>query len=152
MAARMTSEERDRIKTYIRDGYSKSQISDLTGRSMPTIQSIRNQLKQEEGFDNYHVGGKLSKDIPCSPIVNTIKENEVDIPRKKHNLTVTRRTIRFVGEGTFFEYIISSDKDHILIRDPNGDNSYMEFKIKTKMLEAFMNELLDLAVEVDNFH
>lgn len=153
MATRMTNDEKERIKTLIRDGYTKSQISDLTGRSLQSIQTIRNELKATKGFDNCHVGGMLSKNIPCSPIADTAKEEKVEeVPRKASALSVSKRTVRFVGEGTKFEYILSSDKNYVIMRNLNAANDYAEFKVEISKLERFMNELLDLAVEAENFH
>ena len=141
---RLTVEEREQIKTMIRSGMTRYQIHDQTGRSIPVIQNIRNELKKEESFDNWHVGGMISKGIPCSPLGESPKKEETKKP-KKLNLRVKKKVVRFEGTRTGFEYVVSSDKDELIIRRDD-----LEFKVGFACIEKFAEEILDIAVEADN--
>ena len=143
MALRMTAEEKENIKTMIRSGMTKAQISELTGRSDPTIQSVRNELKREEFFDDFHVGGMISKGVPC-PVIDKKNETE-EKPKKESSLVLTRKVIRFSGIHTNFEYIVGSNADELIVRDDKGN----EFRIDMKMLEGFATELLDVISQTD---
>lgn len=136
---RLSDEEKERIKTMLRSGYTRNQIHDATNRSLPVIQKIRDELKQSEDFDIYHKGGTISKTIPVA-IVDNNKPDEK--PEKIPSLKVKRRVVRFGGAFTGFDYIVGSDQDALVIRDDN-----QELKIDFKMLEAFATEVLDIAVE-----
>ena len=139
---RLSGEERERIKTMLRSGYTRNQIHDATGRSIPVIQKIRDELKQSEDFDIYHKGGTISKTIPVA-IVDNDKPTTM-APKKIPSLKVKRRVVRFAGTFTGFEYIVGSDQEALVIRDDN-----QELKIDFKMLEAFATEMLDIAVEAN---
>lgn len=146
MAARMTNDEKEQIKNLIRSGYTKIEIHERTGRSTATIQSIRNEMKKTESFDNYHVGGMLSKGIPCSPLGDKVKEETAVIPaKKKLNLRVKKKVVRFEGSRTGFEYVVSSDQDVLVIRRNN-----FEFRVDFSCIEKFAEEILDIAVEAEN--
>lgn len=147
MAARITNEERENIKTMLRSGYTRDQIHDATGRSVPMIQKICNEMKETENFDPYHKGGIISKDIPVATVDNDKKEvvnNEViqDIPKKITSLEVQRKVVRFAGKFTGFNYIVGSDQEELVIRD-----DAQEFKVSFDKLEKFVTELLDIATE-----
>jgi len=139
---RLSNDEKERIKTMLKSGYTRNQIHDATGRSIPVIQKIRDELKQTEDFDIYHKGGTISKTIPVAIVDNDKPVKEV--PKKIPSLKVKRRVVRFAGMFTGFEYIVGSDQDALVIRDDN-----QELKIDFKMLEAFVTEMLDIAVEAN---
>lgn len=141
---RLTIEEREQIKTLIRSGLTREEIRDRTGRSLPSIQSIRNDLKEKESFDNFHVGGMISKGVPCSPLGEEVKKEETKKP-KKLSLRVKKKVVRFEGTRTGFEYVVSSDKDELIIRRDN-----LEFSVEFKNVEKFAEEILDIAVEAEN--
>ena len=139
---RLSDEERERIRTMLKSGYTRNQIHDATGRSIPVIQKIRDELKQTEDFDIYHKGGTISKTIPVAIVDNDKPIREV--PKKIPSLKVKRRIVRFSGTFTGFDYIVGSDQEALVIRDDN-----QELKIDFKMLEAFATEMLDIAVEAN---
>ena len=139
---RLSDEERERIRTMLRSGYTRNQIHDATGRSIPVIQKIRDELKQSEDFDNYHKGGTISKTIPVAIVDND--KPAAEVPKKIPSLKVKRRVVRFSGTFTGFDYIVGSDQEALVIRDDN-----QELKIDFKMLEAFATEMLDIAVEAN---
>ena len=139
---RLSDEERERIRTMLKSGYTRNQIHDATGRSIPVIQKIRDELKQSEDFDIYHKGGTISKTIPVAIVDNDKPIREV--PKKIPSLKVKRRIVRFSGTFTGFDYIVGSDQEALVIRDDN-----QELKIDFKMLEAFATEMLDIAVEAN---
>ena len=126
----------------LKSGYTRNQIHDATGRSIPVIQKIRDELKQSEDFDIYHKGGTISKTIPVAIVDNDKPIREV--PKKIPSLKVKRRIVRFSGTFTGFDYIVGSDQEALVIRDDN-----QELKIDFKMLEAFATEMLDIAVEAN---
>ena len=140
---RMGDEELERIKSLIRSGYTKVQISDMTKRSTSTIQKIRDKMRKEESFDNYHVGGMISKGVPVAIVDNESKKPVV----KSSSLKVDRRTIRFVGIDTKFMYNVWSDMDDLVIKDETGNQI---FKVDFNNLESFVTELLEIAVEAEN--
>ena len=139
---RLSDEERERIRTMLKSGYTRNQIHDATGRSIPVIQKIRDELKQTEDFDIYHKGGTIPKTIPVAIVDNDKPTTEV--PKKIPSLKVKRRIVRFSGTFTGFDYIVGSDQEALVIRDDN-----QELKIDFKMLEAFATEMLDIAVEAN---
>jgi hypothetical protein len=139
---RLSDEERERIRTMLKSGYTRNQIHDATGRSIPVIQKIRDELKQSEDFDIYHKGGTISKTIPVAIVDND--KPTVKVPKKIPSLKVKRRVVRFSGTFTGFDYIVGSDQEAIVIRDDN-----QELKIDFKMLEAFATEMLDITVEAN---
>jgi hypothetical protein len=140
---RLSIDEKETIRTMLRSGYTRNQIHDATGRSIPVIQKIRDELKQSEDFDIYHKGGTISKTIPVAIVDNDKPTTEV--PKKKiPSLKVKRRIVRFSGTFTGFDYIVGSDQEALVIRDDN-----QELKIDFKMLEAFATEMLDIAVEAN---
>lgn len=141
MAARITNEEREKIKTMLRSGYTREQIHDATGRSVPMIQKIRNEMKETEAFDPYHKGGIISKDIPVATVDNEVIK---DIPKKITSLMVQRKVVRFTGKFTGFNYIVGSDQEELVIRYDS-----LEFKVSFDKLERFVTELLDIATETD---
>lgn len=141
---RSTVEEREQIKALIRSGLTREEIRDRTGRSLPLIQKIRNELKEQESFDNWHVGGMLSKGVPCSPLGESLKKEETKKP-KKLSLRVKKKVVRFEGTRTGFEYVVSSDKDELIIRRDN-----LEFRVEFSCIEKFAEEILDIAVEAEN--
>ena len=141
---RLTDEEHEQIKTLIRSGLTREEIRDRTGRSLPSIQNIRNELKEQESFDNWHVGGMLSKGVPCSPLGESLNKEETKKP-KKLNLRVKKKVVRFEGTRTGFEYVVSSDKDELIIRRDD-----LEFRVEFKNVEKFAEEILDIAVEAEN--
>ena len=136
---RLSDEEREKIRTMLRSGYTRNQIHDATGRSIPVIQKISDELKRSEDFDNYHKGGTISKTIPVAIVDND--KPTVEVPKKISSLKVKRRVVRFSGTFTGFDYIVGSDQEALVIRDDN-----QELKIDFKMLEAFATEMLDIAV------
>ena len=138
---RLSNDEKERIKTMLRSGYTRNQIHDATGRSIPGIQKIRDELKQTEDFDIYHKGGTISKTIPVAIVDNDKPAEEV---RKIPSLKVKRRVVRFAGTFTGFEYIVGSDQEALVIK-----NEDKELKIDFKMLECFATEMLDIAVEAN---
>ena len=138
---RLSNDEKERIKTMLRSGYTRNQIHDATGRSIPVIQKIRDELKQTEDFDIYHKGGTISKTIPVAIVDNDKPAEEV---RKIPSLKVKRRVVRFAGTFTGFEYIVGSDQEALVIK-----NEDKELKIDFKMLECFATEMLDIAVEAN---
>lgn len=139
---RLSIDEKEKIKTMLRSGYTRNQIHDATGRSIPVIQKIRDELKQSEDFDIYHKGGTISKTIPVAIVDNNKPATEVQ--KKIPSLKVKRRVVRFSGTFTGFDYIVGSDQEALVIRDDN-----QELKIDFKMLEAFATEMLDIAVEAN---
>lgn len=139
---RLSNDEKERIKTMLKSGYTRNQIHDATGRSIPVIQKIRDELKRTEDFDIYHKGGTISKTIPVA-IVDNDKPTE-EVRKKIPSLKVKRRVVRFAGTFTGFEYIVGSDQDALVIK-----NEDKEMKIDFKMLEAFATEMLDIAVEAN---
>ena len=139
---RLSNDEKERIKTMLRSGYTRNQIYDATGRSIPVIQKLRDELKQTEDFDIYHKGGTISKTIPVA-IVDNDKPTE-EVRKKIPSLKVKRRVVRFAGTFTGFEYIVGSDQEALVIK-----NEDKEMKIDFKMLEAFATEMLDIAVEAN---
>lgn len=138
---RLSNDEKERIKTMLRSGYTRNQIHDATGRSIPVIQKIRDELKQTEDFDIYHKGGTISKTIPVAIVDNDKPTEEV---KKIPSLKVKRRVVRFAGTFTGFEYIVGSDQEALVIK-----NEDKELKIDFKMLECFATEMLDIAVEAN---
>lgn len=138
---KLSVEEKERIKTMLRSGYTRNQIHDATGRSIPVIQKLRDELKQTEDFDIYHKGGTISKTIPVAIVDN---DKPAEKPKKIPSLKVKRRVVRFAGTFTGFEYIVGSDQDALVIK-----NEDKEMKIDFKMLEAFATEMLDIAVEAN---
>lgn len=143
MANRMTLEEKESIKTMIRSGMTKAQISEKTGRSDPTIQAVRNELKREEFFDDFHVGGMISKGVPC-PVIDK-KVEAAEKQRKESSLVLTRKVVRFSGIHTNYEYIVGSNADELIVRDEKGN----EFRIEFRILEGFATELLDIISQTD---
>lgn len=139
---RLSNDEKERIKTMLRSGYTRNQIHDATNRSIPVIQKIRDELKRTEDFDIYHKGGTISKTIPVA-IVDNDKHTE-EARKKIPSLKVKRKVVRFTGTFTGFEYIVGSDQEALVIRDDN-----QELKIDFKMLECFATEMLDIAVEAN---
>ena len=139
---RLSNDEKERIKTMLRSGYTRNQIHDATNRSIPVIQKIRDELKRTESFDIYHKGGTISKTVPVAIVDNN--KPIAEAPKKIPSLKVKRRVVRFAGTFTGFEYIVGSDQEALVIRDDN-----QELKIDFKMLEAFATEMLDIAVEAN---
>lgn len=139
---RLSNDEKERIKTMLRSGYTRNQIHDATNRSIPVIQKIRDELKRTENFDIYHKGGTISKTVPVAIVDND--KSIAEAPKKIPSLKVKRRVVRFAGTFTGFEYIVGSDQEALVIRDDN-----QELKIDFKMLEAFATEMLDIAVEAN---
>lgn len=142
MPARITEEERERIRTMIKSGYTINQIHDLTGRSQPAIQAIRNELKNGEYFDDYHVGGFISRGVPC-PVIEKKAETE-EKSKKESALVMTKKVFKFTGVGTMFEYTVGSNSDELVIR-----NDGFEFRVKLDMIENFATELLDVIDQTD---
>lgn len=142
---RMTNDEKEQIKALIRSGYTKADISERTGRSTASIQKIRDEMKKSESFDNYHVGGALSKLIPCSTLGEKAEMENTAISEKKLNLQIKNKTVRFEGTQTGLEYIVSSSADELIIR---GD--VCELSIDFGIIEKFAEEILDIAVEAEN--
>ena len=121
MANRMTLEEKESIKTMIRSGMTKAQISEKTGRSDPT----------------------LSKGVPC-PVIDK-KVEAAEKQRKESSLVLTRKVVRFSGVHTNYEYVVGSNADELIVRDEKGN----EFRIEFRILEGFATELLDIISQTD---
>lgn len=140
----MSQEEKENIVNLLKSGYTGQQIHDKTGRSVATIKKIRQEL-QKEGFDIWHRPSAIAESIPVAIVdASRIKGSHeiAEKPRKIPSLILTRRTVRFSGKHTGFNYIVDSNSDDLIIRDDN-----QEFRIAFNCLERFATEMLDIATE-----
>lgn len=175
LRTKLTNEEKDKIRTMLKSGMTTAQITDATGRSDQAVCRIRQELKLE-GFDIWHRPGALSQ---FAPVANTgfvekkeevINENlpeEIEVPdipeiptpveaklveepkkavKTTGSIEVVKKLAKFSGRKTGFGYIATSEEDYLTVRCDGT-----EFKLDTNILEAFVDELIDITEEVKKF-
>ena len=172
---RITNEEKEKIIRMLKSGMTTAQIADETGRSFHAITKIREEVKRE-GFDIWHRPGAMSQftpvantgsvkkeeaieenipdeiEVPDIPEIPTVSESEPVMEPEKpvvHSgsaIEVVKKLAKFNGRKTGFGYIATSENDYLTIR-----NDGTEFKLDTNILEAFVDELIDITEEVKKF-
>ena len=175
LRTKLTNDEKEKIRCMLKSGMTTAQIVDASGRSDVTISRVRNELKLE-GFDIWHRPGAMSQ---FTPVANTgserkeeaVEENipdEIEVPdiseiptvsepepvmepekpavHSGSSIEVVKKLAKFNGRKTGFGYIATSENDYLTIRDDG-----VEFKLNTNILEAFIDELIDITEEVKKF-
>ena len=104
---------------------SYAEVADKLGISTATV----GRIVRKSGYDRYHVGGMISRDIPVSCIEST----------SKSYLHTTARTVKLRSDVTGFVYTVSTETDVVEIE---SDTALMQ--ISTKLLTQFMNEIKDV--------
>lgn len=104
---------------------SYAEVADKLGVSVSTVCRV----VRKSGYDRYHVGGVVSRNIPIS--------NEE--PPRKDAFSVTSRTLKLRSNVTGLTYTVSTESDMVEIE---SDTALMQIRID--MLEQFAGEIKNI--------
>ena len=135
MGPRLTFEEKTEIKKLLKSGFSQRQVSKKTGRSVGTVANVFKEIKDEREIKINEAEAKAATPEP----------KYVWDCRESHSLCIgIKTTLNIDGQKTGNIYVIDSDGTELLIKQPDGN----QFQINFSTIEEFLDELIDISVEV----
>ena len=144
---RLTSEEKDKIRSMIERNCDRQTIADELGVSVVTVTRYRKECGVDFACHRTSHNGKIVHDVP--PVFPE-EENKAIIkaskPLRLDSLIVAEKTLIIKGVGTGFNYKISTVSEDVII-----ETGYNEpFKIDMRDLLGFAKELVQVAEKLDN--
>ena len=146
---RVNKDEEATIRNYLRSGMPKKQITELTGRTYPTIKKIQDKMEIDS----------LAKEVTKNTVDNfnaqqpTIANSDYakaklsgDQRWENSSLSV-EKCMTINSKKTGFTYKASKASEYIEVC-VDGEVAFTIPKIK---MEAFADELIDVVIELSNF-
>lgn len=140
---KVTSEEEQTIRNYLKSGMSFSKIRELTGRTNPTIRRIKKSMLNENESTTDNVVELPTVEVDEAPEPTDTVRDHRDDPRFASHVSV-QVVARIVGNNTGYSYRADFDKRVLEIINNEG----VRFSIEFKMIGKFVNEIIDVELEV----
>lgn len=135
MGPRVTVEEKNEIKKMLRSGVSQVAVCKRTGRAKATVASIYKEVKDER-----EIAINEAEMAAANPEPKFVWDC-----REEHSLCIgIKTTLTIDGQKTGNRYTIDSDSSELLITQPGGT----KYKIDFNRIEEYLDELIDISVEV----
>lgn len=115
----------DRVLPTYKACTSYAEVANTLGISSATV----GRIVRKSGYDRYHVGGVISRDIP----VNSEK------PARRNMLRAVSRTVKLKSDITGLTYTVSTELDTVEIE---SDTALMQ--IGVGLLGQFMDEIKNI--------
>lgn len=140
---KVTSEEEQTIRNYLKSGMSFNKIRELTGRTNPTIRRIKKTMLNENESTADNVVELPTVEVDEAPEPTDTVRDHRDDPRFASNVSI-QVVARIVGNKTGYSYRADFDKRVLEINNNEG----IRFSIEFGMIEKFIDEMIDVGVEV----
>lgn len=142
-AKRLTVEKRNAIKNDIRAGFKIYEIVERNGVGHATISRIKNEMKLEKAVIEPMKNDDFQEELPVKKEPEKMISDCRDDVRWKLNIGI-EKVIKIEGHKTGYTYMAKSGDPDLVVHDNRGN----EFKLEWSMLEKFIDEVIDISVEV----
>ena len=141
-AKRISAEKREAIKNDIRAGVKCKDIETKYGIGHASVTRIKNEMKLEKVILTMKKED-LPETLPDKKEPEKMVSDCRDDCRWKLNIGI-EKVIKIDGHKTGYRYMTKSGDSELTVHDDKGN----EFRLEWSTLEKFIDELIDISVEV----